>query len=468
MFTATVIELLVKRAWYRTLARIRRMGPGAVSPETYIAYPSPAARLPLEVIKMIISYLLYDTDSLRACTLTCYSWYIVAVPHLHHTLTIKTRSYCRKSRWPNPLQYMHMLGLLPLVKKFQVYGGGYDSMGLSPKIFNCCILRQFLTLTNVRVLYLEFLDIPSFMPRIQRYFGHFSPTVRSLALREPKGSHRQIIYFIGLFQHLQDLKLTCDTPRSQEEPAEDLSLIPPFVPPLRGWLKLVYFTKVDLLKDMIDLFGGLRFRYMHLLDVDGMRLLLDACAETLEILVLYPTDPHGKFLSFKDVQVLANNFIVESSLQDFDLSRNKSLRKLEFPASSVDRALNGGSSDAASSFLKHVLSTITSSVFFDIIILFWDRDFRGVKSSWPRLHEISQAEEAEQASQHHRRFELLREVHKVRNFRLVLSASVSGDVGGYLVRVLEEAVAEEKAKGGFDSFFSEPLVLYNPQDRTSF
>jgi hypothetical protein len=29
--------------------------------------------------------------------------------------------------------------------------------------------------------------------------------------------------------------------------------------------------------------------------------------------------------------------------------------------------------------------------------------------------------------------------------------------------MLEEAVAEEKAKNGFDDFFSEPLVMHNPQ-----
>ena len=36
---------------------------------------------------MIVFYLAYDTRSLLACSMTCYSGYIVAVPHLHHTLT---------------------------------------------------------------------------------------------------------------------------------------------------------------------------------------------------------------------------------------------------------------------------------------------------------------------------------------------------------------------------------------------
>jgi len=241
---------------------------------------------------MIISYLTYDTRSLRTCTLTCYSWYIAAVPHLHHSLTTTIDLWNPKFCWPNPIPYMYTLGLLPLVKKFRVCGQNYSNF--SPKLFNYCVLRQFLALTNVRKLELGYLDIPNFMPRIQRYFGHLSHTAQSLVLREPRGSRRQIIHFIGLFQHLQDLELTYDKAKSEEEPVDDLTLIPSFVPPLRGWLTIRCFTRVGLLKDMIDLFGGIQFRYMYLFNVEGMPLLLDACAKTLEMVVLDPADPRGE------------------------------------------------------------------------------------------------------------------------------------------------------------------------------
>jgi hypothetical protein len=68
---------------------------------------------------------------------------------------------------------------------------------------------------------------------------------------------------------------------------------------------------------------------MDLFNVDGMRLLLDACTETLETLRLYPTDPRGKKPSPANVQVLAKKLAGKSSLWDFDLSRNMSLRALE-------------------------------------------------------------------------------------------------------------------------------------------
>ena len=242
---------------------------------------------------MIIGHLAYDTPSLRACALTCYSWYIAAVPDLHHIFCISNEYWGPKYRWPDPLRHMHALGLLPLVRTFWFRGdNGGDA--LSPKRFNHRILHQFSALTNVRRLAITHLDIPSFMPGIRQYFGHFLPTVRELYLREPMGSRRQILYFIGLFEHLEDFELYDRTGFREEELADDLTLTPPFVPPLRGGLRLVHFRRMGLLKDMIDFFGGIRFRRIALYDVDGLPLLLDACAKTLETLTLYPTDPRGE------------------------------------------------------------------------------------------------------------------------------------------------------------------------------
>jgi hypothetical protein len=358
---------------------------------------------------------------------------------------------------------MGWFGLLPLVKKLQIHASACDYVASSQKLFGCCTMLQFSTLTNVQELEIEYLNIPNFMPWSR---WHFLPTVRSLALREPEGSRRQIIYFIGLFQHLQDLKLVYDQPRSWEPLADDLTLVPLFAPPLRGRLTVVCCVGVGLLKDMIDLFGGIRFRYMNLYRVHGMRLLLDACAETLESVVLSP-DPHGKQFSPKGVQVLANDFAAGSSLRDFDLSRNESLRTLQVPASSISHtATQSGGSPGTAPFLKHVLSTITSSAFFEIIVLYEDYDLRCVpefwRSDWPP-RELTQAARAEAASRHRERFEVLREVRKMRDFQLVLHMRVWGRVGEYLVRTLEEAVAEEKAKKGFDKSFPEPSVMYNPQ-----
>ena len=232
---------------------------------------------------------------------------------------------------------MCRLGLLRLVKKFQVHSGElvFNTDEYIPQLFNYCILHQSAALTNVQELSIDYLDLPKFMLRIRRYFGHFLPTVQFLALRTPSGSHQQIIYFIGLFEYLEDLKLLYDVADSQDEPTDNLTFTPLSAPPLRGRLTMTCITRAELLKDMIELFGGVRFRHMDLCNVGGMRLLLDTCAKTMETLRLDPSDSRGEGVSPEGVRVLTNNFVATSFLRDFDLSRNKSFRVLEIPASFI-------------------------------------------------------------------------------------------------------------------------------------
>ena len=410
---------------------------------------------------MIVVHLIHDVSSLLACSLTCYSWYIAVVPHIHDTLItpIHRLHLDTEFTWPKPLQHMQKLGLLPLVKKLQVRARFYDNTyGFSPQLFNCCILRRFAALSNVQELGIEYLNIPKFLPKIRRYFGHFLPTLRSLALRAPKGNHRQIIYFIGLFQHLEDLKLLYGPGGSQDEPAHEPMLAPPFAPPLRGRLTVTCLTRVGFLEDMIDLLGGIRFRHMDICNVDGMRLLLDTCAKTLETLRLHPTDPRGGGISLKGVRAPANAFVARSFLQDFDLSRNKSLRILEITASSIANRKPG--------FFTHVLSTITSPAFLEVVILYRDYDFRVVI---PPQREDSRmcykrfGSDVHEALWHYRLFEVFREMREIRKFRLVLCVDVWDRVGEYSVQALKQAVAAEKTQKGFDNTFPEPSVIYSPQ-----
>ena len=474
--TVTATELLAKRVWYRTLAGIQRIFSRSGPPETSTIRPSP--RLPVEILEMIIAHLIYDKSSLLACSLTCYSWYIVTVHHLHHTLI--TRAYFwdrvlwekyKGPKWPKPLRNVHKAGLLPLVKKLHIFGARFINPPIfSPKRLSWCTLRHFTSFTNVQELGIDYLDITSFMPRIQRYFGCFLPTVHSLALREPIGSRRQIIYFIGLFKHLEDLKILYDENyrRSEPEPAHDPTLVPPFVPPLRGRLTVTCFTRVDVLEEMITLFGGIRFRYMHLFDVVGMQLLLGACAETLETLRLYPTDPRGKEHSLNGFQMLTDGFTGASSIRDFDLSRNRILRTLEVASpGAVSSALyRNGSLDTATGPFAYALSTITSPVFTEIIAIFRDYDFQGVGPPWTHsvlVCRLSPAEIAKEALWFDWRFRVFQAMRRIRDFQLVLCVNTWGPVGEYTVGVLKRAVAAEKVKRRFDDTYIEPLVVYSPR-----
>jgi len=287
----------MNQLWYRTKAKIVCLLFQGTS-EASTARPSPIAKLPQELVESIISYLVYDKSSLLACSMTCYSWYIASVSPLHYSLATDDKPPAFRGAkghpWPGPLRKSYELGLLPLVKRFQIRLQGSDRSAFTSDQLNSRTLRYFTALTNLQELGIDYLQIPSFMPNIQRYFGHFSPTLRLLALGEPSGSCRQILYFISLFPNLQDLKLQYRFPSDEQESPVDTTLVPLSTPPLRGRLILTCFTRENLVKEMIAFFGGLRFRNMDLFRVKCARLLLDACADTLETLRVYPTDPYGE------------------------------------------------------------------------------------------------------------------------------------------------------------------------------
>jgi len=61
---------------------------------------SPAARLPLEIVEIIVAHLIYGMPGLLTCSLTCYYWYLVTIPHLHHTVRADLGGHLKYSqRW---------------------------------------------------------------------------------------------------------------------------------------------------------------------------------------------------------------------------------------------------------------------------------------------------------------------------------------------------------------------------------
>jgi len=118
-----------------------------------------------------------------------------------------------------------------------------------PKWLSEPTLRYFSALTILQELGIDRLRVSDFMPTIRQCFGHFSPTLRFLALEQPIGSCRHIL--IRFFPNLQDLRLHYPFPRNEEDGSANPMLVPPSVPPLRGRLTLPCFTRENLLKDMV-------------------------------------------------------------------------------------------------------------------------------------------------------------------------------------------------------------------------
>jgi len=417
---------------------------------------------------MIIAHLTYDRRSLAACSFTSRSWYRAAVPHLHCTLTAQTGYWAyAKIKWPKPLEMASQFGFLPFVTRVSVSASFEDRVSAEDFTFSGWTRRKFSALTNVQELSIERFDIPSFIPRMREYFGQFSPTLRSLTLTIVKGTGRQVAYFIGLFPHLEDVDLQAILPYAWEKQGIGLSeifqllywgyirgnkeadptLVPPFVPSLRG--RLTVRSGGDIAKGMTDLFGELRFRHMSLRG-DRIQHLLHACPNTLETLELDADYLCGKKPSSEDMEALGNDF-TGGSHRDLDLSRNRSLRELEIPAKTLIQVLRFGPPVTISSSFKAVLSAVRSSTFSDVIIIYQKGDF---------YHDVyskkTRDEFGDEETWYHRQFEVFRAMYEARDYRLVLLASSVGDES---VRELKRAVAAERAKGGVPSEIEMPYTL---------
>ena len=248
-----------------------------------------AHRLPPDIMEMILIHLTDNLYALKSCSLTCRSWYIAAVPYIYHTLLLggKPRPL-RSDFWP--LSKLHGRGLTPLVKEIWVRQWYTRPLWFLPRAFNRRNLRYFSAFTNVQTLRIQRLDIHSFIPGVERYFGQFSPTLRSIALSRPIcNTPQQLSYFLSLFSNLDNICISLLVLLNTSTPSPELA---PFsAPTLRGTLLLSSFRPVETWTYMIAVCGGLRFRHVELHKVGSCApIILEACAETLETLRLYLAD----------------------------------------------------------------------------------------------------------------------------------------------------------------------------------
>jgi hypothetical protein len=266
--------------WRRGKTNIDRLL-GNTPPETHTTH-GPAYCLPYELLETIIGLITHDLGTLKAFSLTCRSWYIAVVPHLHHTLTLMDRVHSTARNELKPLSKLRRLGLMPLIKEIRV--DQWNHQWFVPRELNRRDLLYFSAFTNVQALGIRGLDIFRFIPGVEHYFGHFSPTLRSIELIRPCCTHRQLSHFLSFFPNLDDIKI-CGPTCLPNTTIPDVELVPFSTPRLRGRLVLYNFDSVETWIHLIAAGGGLRFRYVELWKAGGSALiLLEACAETLEAL----------------------------------------------------------------------------------------------------------------------------------------------------------------------------------------
>jgi len=245
-------------------------------------HPTPP---PYDIVEMITAHLIHDLDALKACSLTSSSWYTAAVPHLHHTLTFVGGGPDVDRSRLEPLSKLHELGLLPLVKAIRVEQWPAKGYWFVPQAFNPLTLHFFSTLTNVRALKLQHLEIHRFIRVLERYFGHFSQTLRSITLHQPCGTPQQLSYFLSRFPNLVYIGIQEAQTQIYNTIIPNAESIPPPAPRFRGRLVLSRTSSVEIWTRLIASCVSLQFRHNDLRWSEGCApVLLEACAETLETL----------------------------------------------------------------------------------------------------------------------------------------------------------------------------------------
>jgi len=252
----------------------------------------PTLPFPYEIMEMIITHLIHDLRTLKACSLASRSWYIVAVPHLHHTLTLKKDApdHTGGKKKPRstrdrlrPLPKLRNLGLMSFVEELRVDDGFNANSWFVPEKISRRDLRYFSGFTNVHTLKLQNFEIYRFIPRIKRHFGHFSQTLRSLTLYRSHCTPQQLSHFLSLFSNLDNVELQY-TYISRPWTTDPAPFSVP-APKLRGRLTLYGSHKAEAWSCLISSRGGLRFCHIDLRKDAGCEpVLLKACARTLETL----------------------------------------------------------------------------------------------------------------------------------------------------------------------------------------
>ena len=153
------------------------------------------------------------------------------------------------------------------------------------------------------------------------------------------------------------------------------------------------------------------------------------------------------------MEVLTDYFLAVSSPKDFDLSRNKSLRAIETTMFNFEMSLHPKLPFARASIFRHAFSTITSSVFAEVIVHFRDTDFFCMG-----YHLCGPPDFCSLVSSCRGVFEVLHEMHGIRDFKLVLCADVWGYIAERAARQLKRAVADHWVNMESDSLSPRPLV----------
>lgn len=236
--------------------------------------------LPQEIVDCILDYVSEDRPTLLACTHLSHTWCIGARLHLFRTFTVSDSSGFEAI---NEIQDMKTIYL---VRKLVIAQRMSQSDLIIPKI-----TTRLNTFTHLQDLDIRYLNVGELLAWLPQHCGVLKSTLRTLTLRYPRGSTKQILCFVSLFSSLENLAVD----NIEQESASDAVVpFPESSPPLTGRLTLTGILDQEFMSGLASLQKGLKFRTLDLQFCGEAQEVIDGCAGTLRRFICHPSDFRGK------------------------------------------------------------------------------------------------------------------------------------------------------------------------------
>jgi len=243
--------------------------------------------LPQELVDEILGYLLDDSPTLMACSLTCKCLFGAARPLIHRLfvclgsrpehLKPKISLFSRRKRDLGAFGWLidaDRSGVLCYTQHLKVK---LEHHSLSPRDIqeNLPLLQS---ITKLHTLTLEIYHLHLFIPGFSEHFGMFTNTLRHLDIRTVDGMERQLLYLVCQFPLLEDLTIIYPAYEGYAHPEHPVPTITQS-PPLRGKLVAQVYSR-ELFETLAAFPGGLNFRSLELRWCEVPAVIFARCGHT--------------------------------------------------------------------------------------------------------------------------------------------------------------------------------------------
>ena len=240
----------------------------------------PGVRLPQELVDCIVDYVSEDRSTLFACTRLSRTWYIAARAHLYRTFTVLDFAGFDAA---DDLQRMKMIHL---VRKIVVVRQIHQTDFFLPEM-----MSHLYTFTHLQELDIRYLEVGPPLLWLHEHCEILKSTVRTLTLRYPRGSIKELLCFISLFSGLENL--TVDS-IDRDFDMETFVPVLETSPPLTGRLALTGIFDQEFMSGLVSFPKGVNFRTVDLQFCGEVQTIVDGCAGTMKRFICHPSDFHGR------------------------------------------------------------------------------------------------------------------------------------------------------------------------------